>query len=193
MDSYDISAEYLRARVEEIAQEVTQQLQSRGISAAAQQPFFISDIVHAVENAVGGVVNATHDAVNAAVNVTHNLVNVAENLGEHAIHATQNLVNAVTAHTQQVVQVANFATQAVRVATFITGLIGGELQLDRGGEASSTGMQASAAELIQARRAIILQQRTETINNIAAKRAELKGQIEAIAARLGRANRSSIR
>jgi len=93
MDSYDTSAEYLRTRVQKVADEISQHLQK---TPAGEQFFFICDIVNAVENAVGDVVHVAQDGVNAAVNVTHNIVTAVENIGERAIHATENAVNAVS-------------------------------------------------------------------------------------------------
>lgn len=189
-DDYDTSAEYLRSRVEQIAQEITQKVQSR-LGPGQVQPFFICDIVNDVENAVNGVVNATQDAVNAAVNATRDAVNAAENIveravniGERAINATEEVVHVVTVHTQQVVHVANLATDAIKVATFVTEFVGAA-QVTEGGVQSAHGApQASATELIQARRAAILQQRTNVINDISAKRAELKSKIAGVSVRV---------
>jgi hypothetical protein len=182
MDSYDSSAEYLRSRVEQMAQEISQRVQTQNASGGAVQPFFICDIVNGVENAVAGVVNATHDAVNAAVNATHDVVNAVAHVGERAIAATENAVHAVTAHTAQVVQVANFATDAIKVTAFVTEITGGILQQADATKAQA-GTQASATDLIQARRTVIMQQRTSISNDIASKRSELKAKIAAVAAK----------
>jgi hypothetical protein len=189
-DDYDTSAEYLRSKVEQIAQEITQKVQSR-LPAGQVQPFFICDVVNAVENAVNGVVNATHDAVNAAVNATHNVVNAVENvaerainIGERVIHATEDVVDDVTVHTQQIVHVANLATDAIKVATFVTEFVGAAQAAEGSVPSGQAAPQASAAELIKARRAAILQQRTTVINDISAKRAELKSKIAAVSVRV---------
>jgi hypothetical protein len=196
-DSYDTSAEYLRNRVEQIAQEITQKVQSHA-PAGQVQPFFICDIVNGVENAVNGVVNATHDAVNAAVNATHDVVNAAENIterainiGERAINATEEVVNAVTAHTQQIIQVANLATDAIKVATFVTEFVGAAAATEGSVQSAQAAPQASAAELIQARRAAILLQRAAVSNDVSAKRSELKSKIAAVSVRIRNSGRSS--
>ena len=131
--------------MEKIAQEITQKIQSR-LPAGQVQPFFICDIVNGVENAVNGVVNAANDVVNDVVNVANDVVNAAENIaeravniGERAINATEEVVNAVTAHTEQVVQVANLATDAFRVATFVADFIGAT-EITEGGAQSATGV-----------------------------------------------------
>jgi hypothetical protein len=190
MPDYDTSAEYLRNRVEQLAQEISQRAQSR-VAPGQVQPFFICDIVNGVEDAVNGVVNATNDVVNAvvnaaqdAVNATENIAERAVNIGERAIDATEEIVNAVTAHTHQIIQVANLATDAFKVATFVTDFVGGGTT-DEGRQESHQGAaHASAAQLIQARRTAILQQRTAIANDIAAKRAELKARIAGVSVRL---------
>jgi phage-related protein len=147
-DSYDTSAEYLRSRVEQIAQEISQKVQSR-LPAGQVQPFFICDIVNVAENVVNGVVNVAHDVVNAAVNATQDVVNAAENvaeravnIGERAINATEEVVNAVTAHTQHIVQVANLATDAIKVATFVAEFVGAA-PTERGAPSAEVASQAS--------------------------------------------------
>jgi hypothetical protein len=188
MDSYDTSAEYLRTRVQKVADEISQHLQK---TPAGEQFFFICDIVNAVENAVGDVVHVAQDGVNAAVNVTHNIVTAVENIGERAIHATENAVNAVTAHTQQIIEVANLAAATFKITQEVVDLVGAAIAQEAGGAAAKGGAKASAAQLIQARRAIILDQRKALISATEAKRTELKSKIDAVAARLSAASRSS--
>ena len=189
-DDYDTSAEYLRNRVEQLAQEITQKIQSR-VTPGQVQPFFICDIVNGVEDAVNGVVNVAHDAVNAVINATQDAVhateNIAEravNIGERAINVTEEVIDAVTAHTHQVLQVANLATDAFKVATFVTDFVGGATPSEGRPESGQAASQASAAELIQARRTAIQQQRTAIINDVSAKRAELKSKIAGVSVRL---------
>jgi hypothetical protein len=189
-DAYDTSAEYLRNRVEQIAQEITQKIQSR-LPAGQVQPFFICDIVNDVEDAVNGIVNVAQDVVNAAVNATHDVVNAAENIvervvniGERAINATEEVVDVVTAHTQQIVQVANLATDAIKVATFVTEFVGAAQATEESVHSAHAAHHASAAALIQARRAAILQQRTTILNDISAKRTELKSKIAGVSVRI---------
>jgi hypothetical protein len=189
-DAYDTSAEYLRNRVEQLAQEITQKIQSR-LPAGQVQPFFICDIVNGVEDAVNGVVNVAHDAVNAAVNATHDVVNAAENIaeraaniGERAINATEDVINDVTVHTAQIVHVANLATDAIKVATFATELIGSTQVTEESVQSAHAAHHASVAALIQTRRAAILQQRATIVNDISAKRTELKSKIAGVSARI---------
>lgn len=182
MDSYDTSAEYLRVRVQKVAEEISKQL-SR--SPAGEQFFFISDIVNAVENAVGDVVHVVQDGVNAAVNVAHNVVTAVENIGERAIHATEDAINAVTAHTQQIIEVANLAAATFKVTQEVVDFVGAAFTADAGAAAGKGAVKASAGQLIQARRAIILEQRKSLIAAAEAKRSEIKSKLFAISARLG--------
>ena len=192
MDAYNTSAEYLRVRVETMAQEVTQKLQTQSAASGQQlQPFFICDIVNGVENAVGGIVNATHDAVNAAVNAAHDAVNAVENIGERAVTATEAVVHAVTVHTQQLVNIANIATDVVKVTTFITEAVGGVAPQEGATQSSQVVVSASVTELIQVRRTAIMQQRASITNDLLAKRAELQAQIATVAAKASVSPRSS--
>ena len=110
MDGCDASAEYLRTKVQKVAEEVSKQLSK---TPAGEQFFFLSDIVNAVENPVGDVVPIVQDAVNEAA---HNVITAVENIGARAIHATEVAINAGTAHTPQIIEVANFAA-AVRLSS----------------------------------------------------------------------------
>lgn len=186
MDAYDTSAEYLRTRVERLAEEITQQIKAQRPDTVVA--FFISDVVDAVENVVGGVVDVAQDAVNEAVNVTHDVVNAVVDVGERAINAAEDAVQAVAAHAQQVVHVAKVATEIIQVVTLATDLIGGgEVPA---GPSGQRGTQASAAELVKARRTLIRQQRSEASNNLLAKRSELKARIAAISARVAASRRT---
>jgi hypothetical protein len=189
MDGYDTSAENLRARVEKVAEQISHQLAK---TPAGEQFFFICDIVNAVENVVGDVVNVAQDAVNEAVNVAHNVVNAVENIGERAVHATEEAIHAVTAHTQQVLEVAQFAVATINVTRAIVDFVGAEIAVE-GTEKAATkgGARASAAQLIQARRAIILEQRRSLITSTQAKRNEIKSRIATVAARISTASRGS--
>jgi hypothetical protein len=187
MDGYDTSAEQLRARVEKIAEQISQQLAK---TPAGEQFFFISDIVNAVENVVGDVVNVAEDAVNAAVNVAHNVVNAVENVGERVVHATEEAIHAVTAHTAQIVQGAQFVAATIAVVKGVVDLVGAEIVAEEKAGAKGGG-KGSAAQLIQARRAIILEQRRSIISATAAKRNEIRSRVAAVAARISAASRSS--
>jgi hypothetical protein len=188
MDTYDTSAEYLRTRIQKVADEISQQLQK---TPAGEQFFFICDIVNAVENAVGDVVHVVQDGVNEAVNVTHNIVTAVENIGERAIHATEEAVHAVTAHTQQIIEVANLAAATFKITQEVVDLVGAAILQESAGAAAKGGNKASAAQLIQVRRAVILEQRKALISATEAKRTEIKSKIATVAARLSAASRSS--
>jgi hypothetical protein len=196
MDPYNTSAEYLRVRVEQMAQDMSQKFQTQAAAGGQLQPFFICDIVNGVENAVGGIVNAAHDAVNAAVNAAHDAVNAVENIGERAVTATEAIVHAVTVHTQQIVHITNIATDVVKTATFITEFVGGVLPQEEKGThashaASTAAASASAAELIQARRTAIMQHRASITNDVLAKRVELQAKIAGVRAKASSSPRTS--
>jgi hypothetical protein len=193
MDAYDTSIESLRARVAKVAEEYSQQLRRIPGSEVA---FFIGDIVNAAENVVGDVVNAAHDAVNAAVNATQNVVNAAENVVNNVAHAAQNIthniihatedaIHAVTDHTQFIIQTAQLTAATFRVTLEATDLIGGLAAESQGGQKTPAADRPSVTQLIQARRAAILQERTSLVNNALAKRAEIKNGIDSVRNRLG--------
>jgi hypothetical protein len=192
MDPFDMSAEYLRTRVEQVAAQISQQVAK---TPAAEHPFFISDIVNAVENAVGGIVHAAEDAVNEAVNVTHDIVNAVEHVGERVVTATERAVEAVTVHTQQILDVANIATDVVKtvqVTIDVAEAIGVVAETESGAHhRGPTASGASVSQLVQARRAAILEQRKAIINSHLAKRTEIKSKIAAVASRLAAHGSSS--
>jgi cysteinyl-tRNA synthetase len=188
MNTYDTSAEALRARIQKVADEISVQLQK---TPAGEQFFFISDIVNAVENAVGDVVNIVQDGVNAAVNVTHDVVNAVENIGERAVNATEEAIHAVTVHTRQILEVANFAAATYKVTIEIADLVGAVIHQETAGGTAKGAAKASAAQLIQARRSIILEQRKSLVNAADTMRTELKSRIDAVTRRISTAGRSS--
>jgi hypothetical protein len=192
MDAYDTSLESLRARLSKVADDYVQQIRR---IPNAETAFFIGDIVNAVENVAGDVVNATQDAVNAAVNATHDVVNAAENVVNNVAHvavnithnvitATEEAIHAVTNHTNLIVQTAQVTFATFKVTAEITDLIGVAAAESQGGQRGAAPSGASAAQLIQARRAAILQDRTSLVNSVLSKRTEITDRIAGLRARL---------
>ena len=185
MDAYDTSIESLRARVAKVAEEYSQQIRR---VPGAEEAFFIGDIVNAVENVAGDVVNVAHDAVNAAVNATHNAVNAVENVVNNAAHVAQNIthnvinateqaIHAVTDHTQIILQATHLTAATFRITVEATDLIGGFSTEAQSATKGGSAGKSSVTQLIQARRAAILQERTSLDGSALAKRAEIKDRI----------------
>jgi hypothetical protein len=104
MDESRTSVDLLRARVERIAEQVSRSFQE---SLSAENPFFINDVVTALENAVGDVVHVAQDAVDQALNATRDVVNTIEHIGERAVEVTENLLNDATLQTEAFLNVAH--------------------------------------------------------------------------------------
>jgi hypothetical protein len=187
MDQYDTTAGALRTRVEQIAERISQQAQR---NAATIEPFFIDNIVHAVENAAGDVADAVGDAVNAAVNATHDAINAVEDVGKDvinvtadAVHATENIVDAVTEHTDIIHNIADVTLEALDVTPDIVDAIGFAPVVegqDKATAASRAAAKASAAQLIQLRRSLLREKRRSLVTRTAAKRAQIKEKIAAV-------------
>jgi hypothetical protein len=191
MSPHATSAEYLRARVEKIAEQVSGQLAK---TTSGEQFFLVNDVVTAIENAVGDVVNLAQDAVNVFVNAAHDVVTAIEHVGERAIHAAEHHINDATLQTDFIIvathQIINDA------ATEGMQLVGGpfvgcsgellEAVMAIGNETkiSSARAKASVAVLIQARRATILRQREALMNSTRAKRIEIKSRTASIRGRI---------
>jgi phage-related protein len=199
MDQYDTTAESLRAKVQQLAEQISQLQAKRG--AAVAEPFFIDDIFHAVENAAGDVANIVGDAVSAAVNATHDAINAVENVGkdvinatDDAIHATENIIHAVTDHTDVIHNIANVTLEAIHITPEIADFIGFTPAVDtqdKATAASQAAARASAVQLLQARRALLREKSKSLSARTTAKRAEIKEKIEAVRDSIAAAKRRS--
>jgi hypothetical protein len=189
MDQYDTMSKSLTARVERIAEQISQQAQQK---TTIIEPFFIDNIFNAVENAAGDVANAVGDGVNAAVNATHDAVNAVENIGkdvitatDDAIHATENIVHVVTNHTDFIHEVGNLTLEAVNVTPDVADLVGLSPLVEsdeKVSAASQAAAKASAAQLLQVRRSLIREKHKALAAQTATKRSEIKNRIASIRA-----------
>ena len=194
----DMGAETLRITLEKIAEKVSQRLTE---SSAHAELFAVSDVLTLVEQRVGDVVHTAEDFVSKALDFAHDLVNALENAGERMANVTEHAVHAITVETQQVVGAAKVVTAAQTTITEVTfvgitvGVGAGAGMTDEPGLRSSAGgkgvPRASIAQLIQVRRALILEQRKAIIAGILAKRDEINAQVFAVATRIA-SRRSSV-
>jgi phage-related protein len=198
MDQYDATAKSLTARVERIAEQISQQAQR---NAATVEPFFIDDVFNAVGNAVGDVANAVGDAVNAAVNATQDAVNAVENIGkdvinvtDDAINATENIIHAVTDHTDIIHNIANVTLEALNITPDVADFIGFAPIVeakDKVAAASQPAVKASAAQLLQVRRALLREKNKALAAQTASKRTEIRNKIASIRASIAAAKARS--
>lgn len=198
MDQYDASAKSLTARVERIAEQISQQAQRR---AAHIEPFFIDNIFNAVENAAEDVANAVGDGVNAVVNATHDAVNAVENVGkdvinatDDAIHATEEIIHAVTNHTDFIHEIGNLALEAVNITPEVADFVGFSATVEgeekvKTSTASHGEAKASAAQLLQMRRTLLREKNKALTAQTAAKRSEIKDKIASIRAGIAAAKK----
>jgi hypothetical protein len=160
--NYDTSLEALRTRIERIADTIAQRFQR---TPGNEQFSFFDDIVHAVEDIGNNVVNATNDVVNNVVNATQQAVNATAQATDWAVDHTQEVVEV----THGVVEVTEIATEVAEAGAAFEGL-------DKAaGGAGST--QASAAQLITARRASLEKNRRAFRDRIQSVRSQIQQSI----------------
>ncbi len=191
MHQYDAAAQSLTAKVEKIAEQISQQALR---NAPGVEPFFIDNVFQAVENAAGDVADSVERAVNAGVNATHDLINDVATLVHNAatqdviIHATGDLVQVVTDHTAAIHNIANVTLENV-LAVATPGLLDDvgfapDIEGQKATAASRAQARASSAQLLQARRALLREKSNALSAQTAAKRTEIREKIAAARERL---------
>jgi hypothetical protein len=171
-NSYDTTMEALRARIERVADRISERAQMA--RDPKQHPDTEGVAVTTIDqnvNGIGEIVTSLHDLMNQLVNVTVDTSMVGDEVKVQ-------LVNAATAQTEITLEAAQAIVDAAHVAEDVAGADFSTMQ--GGAEGGEPGAdRGSAAQLIQARRKAIEGRRKALRDRILAKRREIKGRIEA--------------
>jgi len=175
----DTSAEALRARIEQVASSITQQVASRPGGEAL--PAFLGDIIDAVGNVADDVVNAATDVANAVANVATDVANVA-NAGVQDVQNVWDLANEAITY---IGGITDWATQLADATIDFAAVFAVAPELTAQNESQTKGAagaaRASAAELVRTRRAAIRDHKTTLRNRIQTQTRELRRHVRELA------------